>query len=226
MDTYTITVTGDRVLRMTHRPLDSSRAKSRDSLGMSPHTRRGVVPSEAQPSRGTTKWSPGLARGAPQAEGQTEQVVREVCTVAEVCRRLRKSRRQVYRYLRTERLKPCARILGQWLFARSDVDRFEQQRLPTMLRPFFWDVRLSSVSADRHSDFILARLLEFGDRRAVAWAFQRYPRERLIAFLNGRGRELLSRRAWRLWASLVGLKPLKDVRSVWRRRASRWGGLR
>ena len=179
MNTYTITMTGDRVLRMAPR----------------------------------------------QADGRTEQVVREVCTVAEVCRRLRKSRRQVYRYLRTERLKPCARILGQWLFAGSDVDRFAQQRLPNLLRPFFWDARLSSLSVDRHREFILARLLEFGDRRAVAWALRAYPREHLASFLNGRGRALLSRRAWRFWASLIGLKPLKLGRPAWRRRAYSWRGL-
>ncbi len=160
-----------------------------------------------------------------RADGQAEKVVKGVCTVADVCRRLHKSRRQVYRYLRAERLTPCARILGQWLFARSDVERFEQQRVPNTLRPFFWDVRLSSLAVDRHGDFLLARLLEFGDRRAVAWALRTYPRERLTSFLNGRGQELLSRRAWHFWASLVGLKPVKLARSGWRRRASRWGGL-
>ena len=45
------------------RPLDAGPGLGRGpSLGMSPPTCRGVVPSEAKPSRGTTQWSPGLAR--------------------------------------------------------------------------------------------------------------------------------------------------------------------
>ena len=56
--------------RQRQRPLDSNPGLGRGfSLGMSPHTRRGVVPSEAKPSRGTTKWSPGLARPSARASG-------------------------------------------------------------------------------------------------------------------------------------------------------------
>ena len=79
----------------------------------------------------------------PDVPGET--TVHPVLRVEEVCRRLRKSRRQVYRYLRTGRLRPCVRVLGQWLFAASEVERFGQDPVPSRLRPFFWDVQLESL---------------------------------------------------------------------------------
>ena len=144
-----------------------------------------------------------------------------VLTVGQVCRALHKSRRQVYRYLRMQRLQPCGRILGQWLVAQSEIDRFAHDQVPGHLRAFFWDAQLSSLSVTRHRDFILARLLEFGDREAARWVLRTYPRQALAAFLQGRGADVLSRRAWRFWASQLGLKaprtPSRRVGAgVWR----------
>jgi hypothetical protein len=116
--------------------------------------------------------------------------------------------------------------LGQWLFAKPDIDQFVQRKLPSVLRRFFWDVRLAELSVDRHRDFILGRLLEFGDRQALAWVFRTYPLELVAAFLKGRGADVLSRRAWQFWALQVGLSARMRGRSSWRSRGRSWGGLR
>ncbi len=156
--------------------------------------------------------------------GGRRQTVQPVLTVQHLCRLLRRSRRQVYRYLRSGRLQPCARILGQWLFDPEQADRFREQHLPFSLRPFFWDVRLSDLSAQRHRDFILSRLLEFGDRQAVRWALRTYPRDSIVAFLERRGASLLSKRAWIFWASQWGLRSRVGL-NRWRRRGRHWGGI-
>lgn len=160
-----------------------------------------------------------------RVRGAAPETVSPVLTVIDVSRRLRKSRRQVYRYLRAGRLTPCARVLGQWLFAPADVARMTRSRPPAAVRPFFWDVPLSSLDPDRHRDVILARLLEFGDQRALAWAFRRYPRKLVAAFLKGRGAELLSRRSWAFWASLFGARGRRAASKSWRVRGRHWGGL-
>lgn len=159
------------------------------------------------------------------AGGEKPEVISPVLTVREVCRRLGKSQRQVYRYLRSRRLKPCARILGQWLFWQGVVSQFRRTRLPGLLRRFFWDVQLSSLAVDDHRDFILARLLEFGDRASLRWVFQTYPLEAVLAFLKGRGAEVLPGRTWSFWALLLGLNADRSRRAAWRRRARHWGGV-
>lgn len=151
--------------------------------------------------------------------------VSPVLTARDVCRRLGKSRRQVYRYVRTGRLQPCGRVLGQWLFAATEVERCGRRSLPVMLRPFFWDVRLSSLSLDRHGAFIMGRLLEFGDRPAIRWLLRSYPRKALAAFLNGRGREVLPKRTWRFWALQLGIDARRRRRAGWRFQGRAWGGV-
>lgn len=153
-------------------------------------------------------------------------IVHPVLTVADVCRRLGKSRRQVYRYVRAGRLPPAARVLGQWLFAPSTVDRSARPAVPSRLRRFFWDVRLSELSVDQHRDFIVARVLESGDREALRWLLRTYSRDALTAFLSGRGAELLTRRAWTFWCLFVGLNARRDTtRRSWRYRGRVWGGV-
>ena len=159
------------------------------------------------------------------AGATTGTVVHPVLTVRDVCRRLGKSRRQLYRYLRTGRLRPCARVLGQWLFSPAEVEAAAHGAVPGTLRRLFWDVRLSSLSVVRHQEFILARILEFGDSDALRWLFKTYPREQMVSFLEGRGAERLSRRAWTFWMAHVGRRPRTRRRRSWRFRGRAWGGV-
>ena len=171
-----------------------------------------------------------LAGSGPQAlrlryrRSDTPQgkTVRPVLTVREVCGRLRKSRRQVYRYLREGRLTACAHILGQWFFAPEEVGRFARSAVPRWLQRFFWDARVASLSVDRHRDYILARLLEFGDRQALRWALHTYPRSLLRTFLLHRGREMLSKRTWTFWALYLGVNAAPQEHRSWRARAGVW----
>ena len=160
------------------------------------------------------------------AHGGRRSAISPVLTVADVCRRLRKSRRQVYRYLSAGRLRPCAQVLGQWLFAKAEIDRCAKTHVPSALWRFFWDVRLASLSVDRHRDFILARLLAFGDRQALRWAFRTYPRQQAARFLATRGADVLDRRTWQFWASQLGVRRRRSRTSSWRSRGRAWGGLR
>lgn len=160
-----------------------------------------------------------------RAADRSTSTVSPVLIVREVCQRLRKSRRQIYRYMRLGRLRPCAKVLDQWLFAPQEVERCRRAGVPRTLRGFFWDVQLSSLSADHHRDFILARLLEVGDWHAVRWIFQTYPRQELIDFLKHRGAEVLSRRSWSFWATQLGAPPRGTAQRSWRHRGRLWGGL-
>ena len=161
-----------------------------------------------------------------QVPGRKATTASPVLTVGDVCRRLRKSRRQVYRYMSAGRLTPCAQVLGQWLFASAEADRCASAQLPRAFRRFFWDVRLADLSVEQHRDFILGRLLEGGDQQALQWVFRHYPRTALVTFLKGRGAERLSRRAWQFWASQLGLSGLGHRKISWRSRGRAWGGVR
>lgn len=159
----------------------------------------------------------------PSRADQRAEVVRPVLTVQEVCRTLKKSRRQIYRYLRAGRLRPCGRVLGQWFFSEKEIQEFQQGGVPPALKPFFWDVRISDLSVDHHQEFILGRLLEEGDPRALRWLFRSYSRDQIFDFLSKRGTELLSKRSWHFWTLQLGrgLQGRRRQKS-WRQSGRRW----
>lgn len=47
--------------------------------------------------------------------------------------------------------------------------------LPNFLKSFFWDTDFSNLSEKDNQQFIITRLLEKGDDRAISWLVKQYP---------------------------------------------------
>jgi DNA-binding Lrp family transcriptional regulator len=62
------------------------------------------------------------------------------------------------------------------------------QRLPRRVWHLFWDVNPARVDLDRHADYVINRVLEAGDSRAVAWLIQAYPPDALRSVAAKPGR--------------------------------------
>lgn len=173
----------------------------------------------------STRWTlSGRGTEAEQLVVRAHQktvVVKPVLTVTEVCRRLHKSRRQIYRYLRSGRLKPAAHVLGQWLFAESVIGQVTAQGVPGVVRRVFWDVDPSGLSLDRDRDFVIERVLEYGGQQALCWLFQAYPRSTVALFLRSQGGRRLSERAWRFWALQLRVSGRRARRRSWRHLSQR-----
>jgi hypothetical protein len=45
--------------------------------------------------------------------------------------------------------------------------------LPASFRKYFWDCPFDGLSMEKHSRFIAARILNFGDWEAITWLFAR-----------------------------------------------------
>lgn len=146
-----------------------------------------------------------------------------VVPVVEVCRRLRKSRRQVYRYVAEGRLVPCAKILDQWLFEEGEVARVQGGRgLPRWFQPLFPDYEVRRLDPAGDADLILSRAMDQGTRRHMVWIRRRYGKARLCGFLRTRGWRLSSRsRAF--WKVILGVRPAPMP--AWRRLGLRLGGV-
>lgn len=72
--------------------------------------------------------------------------------------------------------------------------------LPEYLRPFFWDVDLQKLSAEESSYFIISRLMEHGDEKAVIFLLKNYSRREMIHVLkNSRSLSRRSRGFWKIF---------------------------
>jgi len=137
---------------------------------------------------------------------------RRVCTVSEAARILKRTRRQVYRYIKAGDLKPEAKLLGEWLLDASEVAKVAKsplsvQPLPKSLAHLFPEYDISRLNAGRDRTLIMARVLEDGGPDEIKWAFKRYDRKELAGFVAADGARLLSPRSLRLWSLVLGTRP-------------------
>ena len=137
---------------------------------------------------------------------------RAVRTVAQAARLLKRTRRQVYRYLETGLLRPEGKLLGEWLLDAEEVDRAAAnprsvQPLPKKLAPLFPEYELSNLNAGRDKTLVLARALESGGPDEIKWAFKRYGRKELAGFVAADGARLLGPRSLRLWSLVLKVRP-------------------
>lgn len=91
------------------------------------------------------------------------------------------------------------------------------KKLPKFLKKYFWDVDFSKIDLDRRRIYVLKRLLEYGDEKAISWMWKNFtPSEIKNILYNYRG---LSFRSANFWAVILNIKKekVKCLRRSFRR---------
>lgn len=69
------------------------------------------------------------------------------------------------------------------------------------LKQYFWDVDFSKLDFDKKSEFVIERILEYGDPEAVKWLFDNYNRDEIKKVLkNKRG---FSKKTANFWSKIL-----------------------
>ena len=151
---------------------------------------------------------------------------RRVVTVAAACRRLRRTRRQIYRLQKAGRLGPSEKMLGEWLLDRAAVEGMARapltaQPLPKRLKPLFPEYDPKALNAGKDGILIISRVLDGGGREDLRWLLKRYPRREIQRVIREEGSRLLSARSLKLWSLVFNVTP--SPLTSWRR-ADPWRG--
>lgn len=80
--------------------------------------------------------------------------------------------------------------------------------IPRDIRPLFWDVNLENFDPHAYPSYTVARILEYGDRPAIAWLRETFSEDQIVAVLRTERR--LSRRSANFWALVYHL-PVEHV---------------
>lgn len=83
--------------------------------------------------------------------------------------------------------------------------------IPRRLRSLFWDVNLEAFDPASFPDYTIFRILEYGDKEAVAWLEETYTEEDIKRVISSERR--LSPRAANFWA-LVYEIPFRQVAAL------------
>lgn len=81
------------------------------------------------------------------------------------------------------------------------------KKLPGYLKKYFWEVDFGKLDYKKKSDFVIKRILEYGDEKAVRWMFENYTRQRIKRVLcKYRG---YSRKTANFWGIMLGVEKSK-----------------
>lgn len=80
--------------------------------------------------------------------------------------------------------------------------------LPVEYHRYFWDTDVQSISVKQNATFIIERLLESGDEKAVQWLFHQYSKSELSEVVRNSRR--LSARSSNFWAYILDI-PHKEI---------------
>lgn len=75
--------------------------------------------------------------------------------------------------------------------------------LPPALKPYFWEVEFEALNPKQHAPYIIERILEYGDDRAVQWLFKNFKKGAIKSTLEKR--RGFSERSANYWHIILGL---------------------
>ena len=83
------------------------------------------------------------------------------------------------------------------------------KKLPKFLKKYFWDVDFDKLDGQKYSLYVVARLLDKGNQKAINWLLDNYPQELIKKILlTRRG---LSPKTANFWALVLGVDKRKVV---------------
>jgi hypothetical protein len=84
----------------------------------------------------------------------------------------------------------------------------EMRKLPEFLNKYFWDVEFEKIDLQKRRVYVLRRILEYGDEKAVAWMWQNFKKSEIEDVLcKFRG---YSQKSANFWALLLDV-PREEV---------------
>ena len=83
------------------------------------------------------------------------------------------------------------------------------KKLPKFLRKYFWDTEFNKIDVQKRRVYVLKKILEYGNERAVKWMWGNFNKPEIInALSNYRG---YSQKSANFWALLLGISREKVI---------------
>ena len=88
------------------------------------------------------------------------------------------------------------------------------RKLPNFLKKYFWEVDFENMDPEKHRVYVLRRMMNYGDEKAISWMWKNFTESEIKNILL-RYRDL-SLKSANFWAVIVNVEK-KDVKCLQRR---------
>ncbi|MDD5147517.1 MAG: hypothetical protein PHV63_03175 [Candidatus Daviesbacteria bacterium] len=83
------------------------------------------------------------------------------------------------------------------------------KKLPGFLKKYFWDVKFDSIDPKKSAQYVITRLIDCGNDKAIRWLFENFPKDLIKEVVTTR--RGLSPRTANFWALVLGIDKRKVV---------------
>lgn len=83
------------------------------------------------------------------------------------------------------------------------------KKLPAFLKQYFWDVDFKNIDPEESAQYVIARLIDRGNDKAIRWLFKNYPKDLIKEVVTTR--RGFSPRTANFWALVLGIDKRKVV---------------
>lgn len=84
----------------------------------------------------------------------------------------------------------------------------EKDSLPVEFHGYFWDIDTKALSVTQNAFFIIERLLEYGNEKAIQWLLHQYSKDEISNVVRTSRR--LSARSTNFWVHILDI-PVEEV---------------
>lgn len=83
--------------------------------------------------------------------------------------------------------------------------------IPREFKKYFWDVDFDKLKLNKHKNFILGRLLNYGASDTFNWIFTTFKSDEVKSLLLNNGKQSLSRNSYLFW------EKISEGKKLWKR---------
>lgn len=80
-------------------------------------------------------------------------------------------------------------------------------KLPKFLKRYFWEVDYRKINLQQRAEYVVKRILEYGDKRAIRWMEQNFKEAKIKEVICGT--KDLSAQSANYWAVVLGVDKKK-----------------
>jgi len=84
----------------------------------------------------------------------------------------------------------------------------ENRTIPPAFKKFFWDGDLAQIKFPEHENYVLGKLMLYGNLRSIQWILQTFDRGTISRYLQNRGMVALDKKSFLFWQKLVRMEDL------------------
>lgn len=94
--------------------------------------------------------------------------------------------------------------------------------IPKHVERYLWDVKVDALDIQKHSGFVIERVLEYGDTDALSWILETYKKEDILGVLKTSKR--ISHKTGNFYALYFGIpkEELLCIRKPYTRKQDRF----